>query len=133
MKTLASATGKRFLFGFDRIIYIFVMPGKKINFIAMPVKKSAKPKKVTPKVPEKSTAPEKKPRVTLGVVVSDKMDKTVVVKVDTLKKHLKYHKRYSSSKKYKVHDPKNRFKIGDKVSFTACRPISKDKQWKAVY
>ncbi len=67
-----------------------------------------------------------------GVVVSDKMDKTVVVKVNTLKKHSRYQKRYISSKKYKVHDEKNIYSIGDEVIFTACRPISKNKQWIVV-
>jgi len=90
----------------------------------MPVKKSTK---------TEETKPEKKLRVIKGTVVSDKMDKTIVARVDTLKKHPKYHKRYTSSKKYKVHDPKNQFKIGDKVDFVSCRPISKDKQWKVVY
>lgn len=68
-----------------------------------------------------------------GVVRSDKMEKTIVVCVDTLKKHPKYHKRYVSTKKYKVHDPKNQFKIGDEVNFVSTKPISKDKKWKVVY
>ena len=67
-----------------------------------------------------------------GVVISDKLDKTVVVEVNTLKEHPKYKKRYMSSKKYKVHDGKNEFKVGDKVSFKSCRPISRDKKWVAV-
>lgn len=79
------------------------------------------------------TEVEKKLRTVKGVVASDKMDKTIVVRVDTLKKHPKYLKRYTSSKKYKVHDPKNQYKVGDKVSFVSCRPISKDKSWKVVY
>lgn len=76
---------------------------------------------------------EKSVRPMSGVVVSDKMDKTIVVRIDTLKKHPKYLKRYLSSKKYKVHDPKNQFKVGEKVSFVTCRPLSKDKKWKVVY
>jgi len=94
-----------------------------LNFI-MPVKKVIKAKKIES---------AKKLRTTQGTVVSDKMDKTIVVAVDTLKKHPKYFKRYRSTKKYKVHDPKNQYKIGDKVNFVSCRPISKDKQWKVVY
>lgn len=65
-----------------------------------------------------------------GVVVSDKMDKTVVVKVETTKVHPKYGKRYVESVKYKVHDEKNQSKTGDKVSFVECRPLSKDKRWR---
>lgn len=64
-----------------------------------------------------------------GIVVSDKMDKTIVVKVDRLKKHSKYEKRFKVSKKYKVHDAKNKYKIGDTVEFVECKPISKDKKW----
>lgn len=62
-----------------------------------------------------------------GIVVSDKMDKTIVVAVDSLKTHPKYLKKYKSTKKYKVHDAQNKFKKGDKVEFTQCRPMSKDK------
>ncbi len=68
-----------------------------------------------------------------GVVVSDKMDKTIVVRVDQVKIHPKYKKRYAISKKYKVHDEKNRFKEDDKVEFTECRPLSKDKKWRVIY
>jgi small subunit ribosomal protein S17 len=68
-----------------------------------------------------------------GVVVGDKMDKTVVVRVDTIKTHPRYQKRYTTSQRYKVHDEKNQFKIGDKVIFTECRPLSKDKRWRVVY
>lgn len=62
-----------------------------------------------------------------GVVVSDAMDKTIVVAVETLKTHPKYLKKYRSTKKYKVHDEENKFKKGDKVEFIQCAPISKDK------
>jgi len=68
-----------------------------------------------------------------GVVVSDKADKTVVVAVVTLKAHPKYLKRYLSTKRYKAHDPENRFKIGDKLKIIEIRPISKDKKWKVIY
>jgi small subunit ribosomal protein S17 len=67
-----------------------------------------------------------------GVVVSDKMDKTIVVAVGTLKTHPKYLKKYRSTKNYKVHDEDNKFKKGDKVEFTQCRPISKDKSHTVV-
>ena len=68
-----------------------------------------------------------------GVVISDKMDKTIVVKVGRIKVHPKYKKRYSVSKKYKVHDEKNKFKEGGKVSFVECRPLSKEKRWRVLY
>jgi len=67
-----------------------------------------------------------------GVVVSDKSDKTIVVKVEAVKKHPKYQKRYTVSKKYKVHDEKNQYKTGDKVTFIECRPLSKDKRWRVI-
>jgi small subunit ribosomal protein S17 len=67
-----------------------------------------------------------------GEVVSDKNDKTIVVKVESVKKHPKYQKRYVSSRRYKVHDEKNEYKVGDKVSFIECRPLSKDKRWRVI-
>ncbi|MFA5131300.1 MAG: 30S ribosomal protein S17 [Patescibacteria group bacterium] len=67
-----------------------------------------------------------------GVVVSDKNDKTIVVKVETVKVHPKYKKRYVVSQKYKVHDEKNEHKIGDKVIFIECRPLSRDKRWRVL-
>lgn len=72
---------------------------------------------------QKSKAPKHQ-----GVVVSDKMDKTIVVKVDTLKAHSKYLKRYTVSKRYKVHDEENKYAVGDKVTFIECKPLSKDKK-----
>ncbi|MBU4360770.1 30S ribosomal protein S17 [Candidatus Parcubacteria bacterium] len=71
-------------------------------------------------------------RTFTGTVVSDKMNKTIVVKVDRTKIHPKYHKRYTISKNYKVHDEKNKFKIKDKISFVECRPLSKDKRWRVA-
>ena len=68
----------------------------------------------------------------IGIVVSDKMDKTCVVKVETLKTHPKYKRRYRSHKKYKVHDVENQYHIGDKVVIEEMRPMSKDKRWKMV-
>ncbi len=68
-----------------------------------------------------------------GIVVSDKMEKTIIVKVDSTKIHPKYKKRYTKSKRYKVHDEKNQYKEGDKVTFIECRPLSKDKKWRVIY
>lgn len=67
-----------------------------------------------------------------GKVISDKMDKTIVVAVDSFKTHPKYLKKYRSTKKYKVHDPENKYKIGDMVEFIQCKPFSKDKKFKIV-
>ena len=64
-----------------------------------------------------------------GVVVSDKMEKTVVVRVDRLVKHPLYNKYIKRSVRYKVHDEQNSCKAGDKVLITECRPLSKDKRW----
>ena len=68
-----------------------------------------------------------------GIVVSSKMDKTIVVRVDRSVTHHKYNKVYTVSKKYKVHDEKNKYKEGDAVDFLECRPMSKDKRWRVVY
>lgn len=62
-----------------------------------------------------------------GIVVSDRMDKTIVVAVETLKTHPKYKKQYISTKRFKVHDAENTYRVGDKVMFRGCRPMSKDK------
>jgi small subunit ribosomal protein S17 len=67
-----------------------------------------------------------------GVVVSNKMDKTIVVAVDTLKTHPKYLKQYRSTKRYKVHVEENKYALGDKVVFQECRPISRGKRHKIV-
>jgi small subunit ribosomal protein S17 len=66
----------------------------------------------------------------IGVVVSDKMDKTVVVKVDRITKHPVYNKYIRRSAKYKAHDESNTCKIGDRVQIIESRPLSKDKCWK---
>jgi len=67
-----------------------------------------------------------------GVVVSDKMDKTVVVLVQRFIKDSKYGKFRKTNKKYKAHDEENSFKEGDKVDIEPCRPISKDKAFKVI-
>ncbi|KKQ60387.1 MAG: 30S ribosomal protein S17 [Parcubacteria group bacterium GW2011_GWE2_38_18] len=67
-----------------------------------------------------------------GVVTSSAMDKTIVVKVQNAKIHPKYNKRFTTNQKYKVHDEKNQYKVGDKVNFVECRPMSKDKRWRVV-
>jgi small subunit ribosomal protein S17 len=67
-----------------------------------------------------------------GTVVSDKMDKTVVVKVDIRKRHPKYHKSYTKSVKYKAHDEENAYHSGDKVVIESVRPLSRDKRFSVV-
>ena len=68
-------------------------------------------------------------RELVGVVVSDKANKTVTVKVETYKKDPKYGKRIKYSKKYTAHDEENVAKIGDKVRLVATRPLSKTKRY----
>lgn len=67
-----------------------------------------------------------------GVVVSDKMMKTVTVLVNRFVKHPKYGKFMNISKKYKAHDEEGAWKTGDKVVIEECRPISKDKSFKVI-
>ena len=75
---------------------------------------------------------EKKSRTFEGVVVSDTMAKTIVVRVDRIVMHPKYKKRYRVSKRYKVHDETNAHKVGTTVQFVECRPLSKEKRWRVV-
>lgn len=76
---------------------------------------------------------EKNMRKTIvGTVVSDKMEKTVVVAVESFKTHPIYKKRYKNTKKYKVHDENNECGIGDKVKIMETRPLSKDKRFRLV-
>jgi len=67
-----------------------------------------------------------------GVVVSDKMDKTIVVKVERRYQHPIYKKYIRRSKKYHAHDENNQCKMGDTVSIRECRPLSKLKRWEVV-
>jgi len=67
-----------------------------------------------------------------GTIVSNKMQKTVIVKVERLKEHPKYKRRYRLHKKYKAHDEKGEYKVGDKVIIEECRPISKEKKWRVI-
>jgi len=68
----------------------------------------------------------------VGIVVSDKMDKTIVVQIVRKAKHPLYGKTVKITKKYKAHDEENVAKIGDKVEITETRPLSKDKRWRLV-
>jgi small subunit ribosomal protein S17 len=71
-------------------------------------------------------------RILQGTVVSDKNDKTVVVRVERRFAHPLLQKTVRRSKKYKAHDEQNTVKTGDVVSIEECAPISKDKRWKVV-
>jgi small subunit ribosomal protein S17 len=65
-----------------------------------------------------------------GVVISDKMDKTVVVLIEQLVQHPVYKKFIRKRKKYKAHDPENRCRVGDQVSIVETRPLSREKRWR---
>ena len=67
-----------------------------------------------------------------GIVISNKMQKTVVVKVERIKEHPKYKRRYKVHKKYKAHDEKGEYRMGDKVVIEECRPLSRDKRWRVI-
>jgi small subunit ribosomal protein S17 len=67
-----------------------------------------------------------------GVVVSDKMDKTAVVHVTSLKKHKMYRKYVTTRAKYVAHDPENSCHVGDKVRILECRPMSRSKRWQVI-
>ncbi|MES3032303.1 MAG: 30S ribosomal protein S17 [Patescibacteria group bacterium] len=82
------------------------------------------------KIPEQNK--ENKGNILKGVVVSDKMQKTIVVSVSRFIKHPLYGKFYKVSKKYKAHDEENKYKVGDNVEIAETRPISKDKRFTVV-
>lgn len=71
-------------------------------------------------------------RTKKGIVVSDKMDKTIVVSIDRVKAHPIYKKKFTISKKYKVDDAENQYKVGDVVEIVSTRPISRDKKYKVL-
>ena len=71
-------------------------------------------------------------KVRSGIVVSDKMDKTVTVKVERRVIHSLYKKFIRRSKKYSAHDENNACKVGDVVSIRECKPISKNKRWEVL-
>jgi small subunit ribosomal protein S17 len=73
-----------------------------------------------------------KKRKIIGVVTSDKMNKTRVVSVSRLKKHPKYLKYYHVTTKFKAHDENNEYKTGDKVTIEEARPMSKEKRWRII-
>lgn len=86
------------------------------------------------KIKEKKSieASENKGNILKGVVVSDKMSKTIVVSVSRFVKHPKYGKFYKISKKYKAHDEDSKYRVGDNVEIMETRPVSKDKRFKVL-
>ena len=94
------------------------------------VAKVKKPKVAkTPVAPHKSTDDRGFKRTLTGFVRSDKMDKTVVVEVVTLKRDSMYGKYLRERSRYKAHDEKNQYKTGDKVEISEHRPLSREKRW----
>ncbi|MFC1646474.1 30S ribosomal protein S17 [Candidatus Omnitrophota bacterium] len=74
----------------------------------------------------------KKRKEQFGVVIGDKMQKTIIVRVGRLAKHSEYSKTIKKFNKFKAHDEKDEAKVGDKVLIAETRPISKDKRWRLV-
>lgn len=74
----------------------------------------------------------KKNRILKGVVVSDKMQKTVIVEITRLTKNPKYKKYYKTTKRFKAHDEKSEYHVGDKVLIQETRPMSKEKSWQVM-
>ncbi len=72
-------------------------------------------------------------RTKTGKVVSDKMNQTIVVRLDSKKRHPKYKKLVAKSKKFYAHDPEKKYKEGDIVTIYECRPLSKLKRWTVVH
>lgn len=73
-----------------------------------------------------------KRRVLRGVVTSDKMDKTAVIEVTTLKQHPLYGRTVRRTKKFKAHDENNECGVGDTIEIMECRPLSREKRWRMV-
>lgn len=71
-------------------------------------------------------------RKLIGKVISNKMQKTLVVEVERIKEHPKYKRRYKIHKKYKAHNEKEEYKVGDRVVIEECKPMSKDKRWRVI-
>ncbi len=86
-----------------------------------------------PKTPKNNTpAPRPQHKTRQGLVVSDRMDKSIVVRVERTIEHPLYKKIIRRSKRYHVHDASNQCKIGDTVSIMECRPLSRTKRWRLL-
>lgn len=73
-----------------------------------------------------------KKRKLVGVVVSNQMQKTVVVEISTVQFHPKYQKRLRLQRRFKAHDEKNEYKVGDRVIIEETRPLSREKRWRVI-
>lgn len=74
----------------------------------------------------------KNKRTLEGTVVSTKMQKTVVIEIERMKKHPKYHKRYRVQRRFKAHAPEGGYKVGERVIIEETRPLSRDKRWRVI-
>ena len=79
---------------------------------------------------ETTTTTRNRRKVRVGSVVSDRMDKTIVVSIERLVKHPEYGRYVRRRQKFKVHDEKNECRVGDIIRFKETRPLSKDKRWR---
>jgi len=86
----------------------------------------------TQKINPQERTERNRPKTRIGVVVSDKADKTVTVQVERRFAHPLYGKQVAKTKKYQAHDENNEYKVGDKVRMVETRPVSKTKRWRVA-
>jgi len=101
--------------------------GTRVAYNATPTREQTNKKGGKPKMEERNLR-----KVMIGTVTSNKMDKTIVVAVETNVKHPMYKKIVKRTYKLKAHDEENACQIGDKVKVMETRPLSKDKRWRLV-
>lgn len=87
---------------------------------------------MTKELQQSGTLQSAKAPIFRGTVVSDRMEKTIVVSVETLKTHSKYRKKYRSTRRYQVHDPEKKHAVGDVVEFRECPPVSRHKRHEVI-
>ena len=81
---------------------------------------------------EEKKVTKRRKKILQGIVVSDRMDKTAVVKIERTIQHALYKRTLKRTKKYKVHDEENACGTGDRVRLIECKPVSKDKSWRLL-
>jgi small subunit ribosomal protein S17 len=96
------------------------------------VESAEAPAAVADSTDDETSGDRNRRKVRVGLVVSDKADKTIVVKVERRYAHPLYGKGVTRTKKYHVHDEKNEYQVGDTVRITETRPLSKTKRWRVV-